>query len=109
MNRNVPKAINTQDRGPGASRGRDVRLSLIRIVAISAFVLTLGCSVSKSHTPAHDYQVLFVCEHGNVKSLIAASYFNQLARERRLALLAVARGSGPPSPPVPPAPILGPR
>jgi hypothetical protein len=28
-----------------------VRLSLIRIVAISAFVLTLGCSVSKSHVP----------------------------------------------------------
>ena len=107
MNPNVPKAINTQDRGPGASRGRDLRLSLIRIVALSAFVLTLGCSVAKSHAPTHDSQVLFVCEHGNVKSLMAASYFNQMAQERRLPFRAVSRGSAPDSTTVPPAIIQG--
>jgi arsenate reductase (thioredoxin) len=84
-----------------------VRLSLIRIVALSTFVLTLGCSVSKSHAPTHDSQVLFVCEHGNVKSLMAASYFNQLARERRLPFQAVSRGSAPDSTTVPPAIIQG--
>jgi arsenate reductase (thioredoxin) len=72
-----------------------VRLSPIRIVAISAFVLTLGCSLSKGPVQTHDSQVLFVCEHGNVKSLMAASYFNQLARERRLPFQAVSRGSPP--------------
>jgi arsenate reductase (thioredoxin) len=84
-----------------------VRLSLIRIVAIFAFVLTLGCSVSKSHVQTPDSQVLFVCEHGNVKSLMAASYFNQLARERRLPFQAVSRGSAPDSTTVPPAIIQG--
>jgi arsenate reductase len=84
-----------------------VRLSLIRVVAISAFLLTLRCSVSKSHAPKQDSQVLFVCEHGNVKSLMAASYFNQLARERRLPFRAVSRGSAPDSTSVPPAIIQG--
>jgi len=51
--------------------------------------------------------VLFVCEHGNVKSLMAASYFNQLARERRLPFRAVSRGSAPNSTTVPPAIIQG--
>lgn len=84
-----------------------MRLSPIRIVAISAFLLTLGCSVSKSRAPTQDSQVLFVCEHGNVKSLMAASYFNRLARERRLPLRAVSRGSSPDSTTVPPAIIQG--
>jgi arsenate reductase len=84
-----------------------VRRSLIRVVAISVFVLTLGCSVSKSHVQMPDSQVLFVCEHGNVKSLMAASYFNQLARERRLPFRAVSRGSAPDSTTVPPAIIQG--
>lgn len=40
-------------------------------------------------------RVVFVCEHGAAKSVIAAAYFNQLASERGLALLAVARGTAP--------------
>jgi arsenate reductase len=86
---------------------RPVRLSLIRIIAISALVLPLGCSVSKSHAQTHDSQVLFVCEHGNVKSLMAASYFNQLVQERRLPFRAVSRGTAPDSTTVPPAIIQG--
>ena len=39
--------------------------------------------------------VLFVCEHGAVKSVIAAAHFNRLARERHLAMRAVARGTYP--------------
>lgn len=84
-----------------------MRLSLIRIIAISGFALTLGCSVSRSHAQTHDSQVLFVCEHGNVKSLMAVSYFNQLAQERRLPFKAVARGIAPDSTTVPPAIIEG--
>jgi len=84
-----------------------VHLSLIRIVAISAFALTLGCSVSEIHAQTHDFQVLFVCEHGNVKSLMAVSYFNQLAQERRLPVRAVSRGTAPDSTTVPPPIIQG--
>jgi len=46
-------------------------------------------------------QVLFVCQHGNVKSLMAASYFNQMAQQRGLAVWAVARGTAPNSDTVP--------
>jgi protein-tyrosine-phosphatase len=46
-------------------------------------------------------QVLFVCQHGNVKSLMAASYFNQMAQQRGLAVRAVARGTAPNSDTVP--------
>jgi arsenate reductase (thioredoxin) len=48
-------------------------------------------------------QVLFVCEHGNVKSLMAASYFNQLAQQRGLPFRAVSRGTAPNSDTVPSA------
>jgi protein-tyrosine-phosphatase len=39
--------------------------------------------------------VVFVCQHGNVKSLIAASLFEQAARKRGLRFRAVSRGVNP--------------
>jgi arsenate reductase len=39
--------------------------------------------------------ILFVCEHGAAKSIIAAAYFNKLAHERGLNLQAIARGTEP--------------
>jgi hypothetical protein len=42
-------------------------------------------------------QVVFVCEHGVVKSQMATSYFNQLAEQRGLPWRAVSRGSAPDS------------
>ena len=39
--------------------------------------------------------VVFVCEHGAAKSVIAAAYFNKLAADRGLALRAVFRGTNP--------------
>jgi len=41
--------------------------------------------------------VVFVCEHGTVKSVVAAAHFNRLARERGLAAVAVSRGTAPDS------------
>ncbi len=43
----------------------------------------------------HDRMVVFVCEHGSAKSVIAAAFFDKLARERGLTLRAVARGTQP--------------
>jgi arsenate reductase (thioredoxin) len=39
--------------------------------------------------------VVFVCEHGAAKSILAAAYFNRFANEMGLDLRAVARGTNP--------------
>lgn len=39
--------------------------------------------------------IVFVCEHGSVKSMIAAQWFNRMAAERGVALRAVSRGVEP--------------
>jgi len=39
--------------------------------------------------------IVFVCEHGAAKSIVAAAYFNRLAAEQHLALRAIARGTNP--------------
>ena len=39
--------------------------------------------------------IVFVCEHGAAKSILAAAYFNKLAGEKALNLKAVARGTNP--------------
>ena len=41
--------------------------------------------------------IIFVCEHGAAKSIIAATYFNKLAREKDLDVSAIARGTHPDS------------
>jgi protein-tyrosine-phosphatase len=66
---------------------------------------TLGVGLGVWNSPPHasppTRQILFVCEHGNVKSLMAASYFNELAKARGLPFRAVARGVTPDSDAVP--------
>jgi arsenate reductase (thioredoxin) len=39
--------------------------------------------------------IIFVCEHGAAKSIIAASYFNKLAHEQGVNINAIARGTNP--------------
>lgn len=41
------------------------------------------------------HKIIFVCEHGAAKSIIAAAYFNKLASEANLDLRAIARGTSP--------------
>ena len=43
----------------------------------------------------HSYQIIFVCEHGAAKSVLAAAYFNKLAFERNVNVRAVARATTP--------------
>jgi len=43
-------------------------------------------------------KVVFVCAHGNAKSLIASSWFNRLAGERGIAARSLARGLTPENP-----------
>lgn len=44
-----------------------------------------------------DSLIVFVCEHGAAKSILAAAYFNKFARERNLHFHAIARGTHPDS------------
>lgn len=39
--------------------------------------------------------IIFVCEHGAAKSVVAAAYFNKLAKERFPGVQALARGTNP--------------
>ncbi len=39
--------------------------------------------------------ILFVCEHGSAKSIVAAAHLNRLAEERGLNLVAIARDLNP--------------
>jgi len=39
--------------------------------------------------------IIFVCEHGAAKSIIAAAYYNKLAEERNIETRAIARGTHP--------------
>ena len=69
--------------------------------------LVAACVVPIKHVAPTAPQVLFICEHGNVKSLMAASYFNKLSQERHLPYRAISRGSAPDSTTVPPAIVEG--
>jgi arsenate reductase len=63
-------------------------------------VLMAGSSYG-GHGPAERKEettprlVVFVCEHGSAKSLVAASFFERLAKERGMAVRAVSRGTAP--------------
>ena len=52
-------------------------------------------TVPRVQDSEHATSVVFVCEHGSAKSLIAASFFNRLATERGLQAQAVSRGTDP--------------
>ncbi len=80
-----------------------MRFSGLRITsAILTSGLIVGLiSAQERAASAPIQQVLFVCEHGNVKSLMATSYFNRLAQERGLPFSSVSRGTEPDSTTVP--------
>ena len=63
---------------------------------VAATLLTLAVPVD-----AQTQTVVFVCEHGAAKSVVAAAHFNKLASERGLPFRAVSRGTAP-DPSVPP-------
>jgi arsenate reductase len=64
---------------------------------LGVFLSSLGICQNAPHVQEEPTTapVVFVCEHGNVKSLIAASLFEQLAKQRGLPFRAVSRGISP--------------
>jgi arsenate reductase (thioredoxin) len=47
--------------------------------------------------------ILFVCEHGSAKSVVAAAHFNRIAAARGLPFRAISRGTAPDTEMAPPA------
>jgi arsenate reductase len=72
----------------------------LRNVLIAGVAILMVCATQAAEPPPIR-QVLFVCEHGNVKSLMAATYFNEQVRARHLPFRAVSRGLAPDSDTVP--------
>ena len=66
-------------------------------------ILIIGVAVV-SMLQAPPPTVVFVCEHGTVKSVVAMAWFNKLAAERGLTLRAISRGTAPD--PAVPGPVL---
>jgi protein-tyrosine-phosphatase len=66
------------------------------LILVLAFYMTASglTAKNKPRTPKKNV-IVFVCEHGVAKSVIAAAHFNRLAHERKLPYIAVARGTEP--------------
>jgi arsenate reductase (thioredoxin) len=62
------------------------------IAIIAALLFADGQS---TNAPAKAPNVIFVCQHGAAKSVIATAYFNKLAAERGLPYRATFRGTSP--------------
>ena len=82
---------------------RAICISLVLFNVAGAFpTLATAQSVDATRSP-QPTRVVFVCEHGSVKSLVAMEHFNREARKRGLNYRAVARGTAPE--PTVPAPV----
>jgi arsenate reductase (thioredoxin) len=79
-------------------------VTLTRMLVVLAGALTAVPLLAQSGVPSPE--VVFVCEHGAAKSVIAAGHFNKIARERGLNIHAVARGTNP-DPEVAPKVVAG--
>jgi arsenate reductase (thioredoxin) len=71
----------------------------------SALALLVACG-GRPGDAAREGGVLFVCEHGSAKSVIAAALFNARAAARKVALRAESRGVEP-DPVLMPAAVTG--
>jgi protein-tyrosine-phosphatase len=64
-------------------------------MAISLCVATAHAQTVQPKSAVTTSTIVFVCEHGAAKSVIAAAQFNRLATERGLQFRAVSRGMKP--------------
>ncbi len=61
---------------------------------LTYLIAFFGLAISAAaQAPAHT--ILFVCEHGAAKSVVAAGHFNKMAAARGLPFRAVSRGTAP--------------
>lgn len=65
------------------------------MIAITVPLLALLGTLFVQASGTSDPTVVFVCEHGAAKSVIATAYFNKIAAERGLGARAIYRGVNP--------------
>ena len=63
-------------------------------MTLTSLALILGVLVNAPE-PKPAATILFVCEHGSAKSVVAAAHFNQIAAARGLPFRAISRGTVP--------------
>lgn len=63
-------------------------------MTLTSLALILGAFMAAPE-PKPAATVLFICEHGSAKSVVAAAHFNQLAAARGLPFRAISRGTEP--------------
>ena len=63
------------------------------MIAMLMNVASSGAQAASNAAP--EPHIVFVCEHGAAKSVIATAYFNKLAAERGLPFRATFRGTAP--------------
>jgi protein-tyrosine-phosphatase len=64
-------------------------------LSVALMVFGVSAGLAGQSNEVGNPQIVFVCEHGAAKSVIAAAYFNKLAAERGLRERAVYRGASP--------------
>jgi arsenate reductase (thioredoxin) len=68
----------------------------MRTSVLPLFLLSLGIVLGQDRKPPDAKPtVVFVCEHGSAKSIIAAAEFERMAKEKGLDLNILARGTNP--------------
>jgi hypothetical protein len=70
----------------------------VSFLIISSLLLLSRVAVLAQPAPIQGVQahtILFVCEHGSAKSIIAAAHFNDMAARNGLSYRAIARGVHP--------------
>lgn len=84
------------DQNAAMFRRIKTRATLAAAITLS-LALVVGCSTTASQSArlTSTRPVVFVCEHGAARSVIAAAWFNKLAAEQHVAFRAVARGVTP--------------
>jgi hypothetical protein len=73
---------------------RWIRTAIAVWAIAAATAASLGAQ-SGSHAARDSATVVFVCEHGTVKSVLAIALFRQMAAARGLSLRAISRGTAP--------------
>jgi len=70
-------------------------MNLFKLLLLASTALAQSSAQSSTQPEVNASTVVFVCEHGAAKSVIAAAHFNRLASEKNLPYRAVARATNP--------------
>ena len=66
----------------------------VPLLMVSALAMSIGSEGTQPGSTSAG-AVVFVCEHGAAKSVVAATLFNEIAAKRGLSIRAVSRGTDP--------------